>query len=50
MIMSAELACVAGPRRSVASCGVAIVVTVRPTDCMALRNANAAVSAPGWFG
>ena len=29
---------------------VATIVTWRPTRCMALRSANAAVSAPGWFG
>jgi hypothetical protein len=50
MIMSAELAWVAGPTRSVASCGVAIIVTFTPTCCMPFLSANAAVSAPGWFG
>ena len=30
MIMSAELACVAGPIRSVASGGMAIIVTLTP--------------------
>ena len=48
--MSAELACVAGPSRSVASGGTPIIVTFTPTCCMPFLSANAAVSAPGWFG
>ena len=48
--MSAELACVAGPSRSVAFCGVAISVVLRPAFFMPASSANAAESAPGWFG
>ena len=50
MIMSAELACVAGPIRSVASGGTPIIVTFSPTCCIAFLRASAAVSAPGSVG
>ena len=50
MIMSAELACVAGADQVGRPCGVAIIVTFTPTCCSPFLSAKAAVSAPGWFG
>ena len=48
--MSAELACVAGPIRSVASGGMPIIVTFTPTCCRPFLTAAAAVIAPGSVG
>ena len=48
--MSAELACVAGPIRSVASGGTPISVALTPACRRPFPRAAAAVMAPGSFG